>query len=101
MAHNLREEIEMLVQQMDLDSIMASETLRKAYQDGYAKGFAQFMEALLRALLARRLHRELTPEEQGILSARVPTLDPERAASVVLDLSDEALLAWLHGPDAE
>lgn len=92
-GHNIRREIEMLVQRMDLESIMASETLHEAYQEG--------KEAMLHALLARRLHRELTPEEQGLLSTRLPTLDPEHAASVVLDLSADALLAWLHGPDAE
>lgn len=104
-GHGLRKEIEMLVQEMDLESIMASETLRNAYQDGEAKGLLkgveQCKEVMLRTLLARRLHRELTPEEQGLLSTRLPTLDPEHAASVVLDLSADALLAWLHGPDAE
>ncbi|HSN96767.1 MAG TPA: hypothetical protein VLS89_00670, partial [Candidatus Nanopelagicales bacterium] len=98
-GHKLRKEIEMLVQQMDLESIMASETLRNAFEDGRAKGVTQGIEqgkeALLHTLLAHRLHRELTPEEQVSLSARLPSLDPEHAAAIVLDLSADALLAWL------
>ena len=47
-----------------------------------------------------RLDRALTPDELDALERRVHTLGAERVGRVVLDMTREALDAWLHDPDA-
>lgn len=105
-THGLRKGIKMLVQEMDRESILAaSETFREFFEDGRAKGIeegkARGIELMLQSMLVRALRRELTPEERAALPARVAALHGEEAAANLLDLGPDALLAWLHGPDAE
>lgn len=48
----------------------------------------------------RRLGRPLTEDEHAILRERLRRLGANRVGDVVLDLSAEALGAWLADPDA-
>ncbi|AUX41102.1 uncharacterized protein SOCE26_025070 [Sorangium cellulosum] len=104
-----RKEIRMRVQELDEQSILASETLREVFEQGFEQGFKkgfeqgrrQGTEAMLRGVLARRLRRELSTAEQAAVANRASSLDDPQAAAAVFELDTEALLAWLLGPDAE
>ncbi len=102
--HNLRKEVEMLVQELDVESIMKSQTLRKVFEEGMGKGIEkgrqQILEEMLRALLVRHLQRDLTPPEQAALAAKASTLDGQQAADALRTLDGDALRTWLLGPDA-
>ncbi|XXX80045.1 hypothetical protein WMF30_14850 [Sorangium sp. So ce134] len=91
----------MRVQELDQQSILASETLREVFEQGIEKGRRQGIEEVLRGVLARRLRRELSAAEQAAVADRASTLDDPIAAAAVFELDTEALLAWLLGPDAE
>lgn len=105
--HNLRKEVEMLVQELDVESIMKSQTLRKVFEEGMEKGIEkgvekgrqQILEEMLRTLLVRHLQRDLTPPEQAALSAKASTLDGQQAAEAMRSLDGDALRTWLLGPD--
>jgi len=109
--HNLRKEVEMLVQELDVESIMKSQTLRKVFEEGMEKGIEkgiergvekgrqQLLEEMLRTLLVRHLQRDLTPAEQAALSAKASTLDGQQAAEAMRSLDGDALRTWLLGPD--
>ena len=51
-------------------------------------------------LFERRLRRALSAEEHRTLSDRAVRLGPNRLGDVVLDLSPDALAAWLSDPSA-
>jgi hypothetical protein len=72
---------------------------RKGLKEGLEKGLEKGLSPLQRQF-ARRLGRPLSAAEQSILVARLDTLGPDRLGDVVLDLSPEALGAWLSAPDA-
>jgi hypothetical protein len=54
----------------------------------------------LEHLFSRRLGRALSAAEHGELLRRLGTLGPARLGDVVLDLTPDALAAWLADPDA-
>jgi len=56
--------------------------------------------APLRRQCARRLGRPLSAAEESTLHTRLVQVGPERLGDVVLDLSPEALAAWIADPDA-
>jgi len=70
--------------------------------------FEQFKDKLrhegerlgLQRLYARRLGRSLSADEETTLVQRLDTVGPDRLGDVVLDLSPDALAAWLRDPDA-
>ena len=64
------------------------------------EGAANVRRQELTSLFEHRLKRPLTPEEGPVLLARIETLSPERLRTIVLDLSAEALAAWLADPEA-
>ncbi|AUX41104.1 hypothetical protein SOCE26_025090 [Sorangium cellulosum] len=96
-GHTWSKEIRMRVQELDEQSILASETLREVFEQGRRQG----IEAMLRGVLTRRLRRELSAAEQAAVANRASSLDDPQAAAAVFELDTEALLAWLLGPDAE
>ncbi|WP_437679928.1 hypothetical protein [Sorangium sp. So ce131] len=112
-GHTWSKEIRMRVQELDEQSILASETLREVFEQGIEKGIEQGIEkgiekgrrqgieVMLRGVLARRLRRELSTAEQAAVANRASSLDDPQAAAAVFDLDTDALLAWLLGPDAE
>jgi hypothetical protein len=104
-GHNLREEIEMLVQELDVESIMKSKTLREVFEKGVEKGIdkgrKECIEEMLHRMLVSRLDRELTLVEQVALTARTSAMGGAQDAAAVLELDADALVAWLLGPDAE
>lgn len=108
-GHTWHKEIRMRVQELDQQSILASETLREVFEQGIEKGMEQGIEKgrrqgieeMLRGVLARRLRRELSAAEQAAVASRASTLDDPQAAAAVFELDTEALLTWLLGHDAE
>ncbi len=60
---------------------------------------ADGMRPLIRQL-ERRIARPLTDAERNGLAARFDLVGPERLGDVVLDLSPDALAAWIADPDA-
>jgi Uma2 family endonuclease len=54
--------------------------------------------AVLRRLFERRLARDLTLLERGVLIARVQRLGAEKLSDLVLDATGEQLAAWLATP---
>lgn len=70
---------------------------------GEQVGRGQGMRALLVHLTERRLRRPLSETERLALNDRIETLGAEQVSDVVIDLSPEALAAWLaegEGPSA-
>jgi hypothetical protein len=77
--------------------------LKKGIREGVKKGIEKGIEKGLKPLLhlfERKLGRPLTNEENHLLRDRFGRLGPERVGDVVLDLSSEALGAWLSDPAA-
>lgn len=68
----------------------------KAMQKGRAEGWL----APLAHQFERRLGRRLREDERALLQERTQALGPDRVGDVVLDLSADALAAWLADPDA-
>jgi hypothetical protein len=66
------------------------------FQQGLEKGR---QEGLVRRF-ERRLGRKLADEEHATLTQRLGSLGPDRLDDVVLDLSADALAAWLADPNA-
>lgn len=89
-AHNMREELEAMIQHESTDLIRVSKTLRTAYEKG--------IQQMLHSLFAKRIHRALTAREQEAIALR-STSDPEHAQEKALILEGEALAAWLLTPD--
>lgn len=48
----------------------------------------------------RRLGRALSDDERATLAERLRTIGPVRLGDAVLDLTSDALAAWLADPDA-
>jgi hypothetical protein len=98
-GHNLRQEIQAMLDREPTDMIRISKTLRDAYdlgaREGEERGLAKGVQQMLRDLFATRLHRALTARERKALSAR----DPRQAQQQALALEGEALAAWLLVPE--
>jgi hypothetical protein len=86
-----------LVQRRGYDSF--EDAVRKGAVRGRALGTRQGLLPL-QHLFARRLGRPLTEGETATLLARFDTVGPDRLGDVVLDLTPDALAAWLTDPDA-
>ena len=69
-------------------------------QQGVQQGIQQGIQQGLQRQFARRLGRPLTEGETATLLARFDTVGPDRLGDVVLDLTPDALGAWLSDPDA-
>ena len=91
----------------EMDELLA--TLRKSpigqqlLDEGQQQGIEQGIErgiGLVERQFQRRLGRPVTAEEHRTLVRRLGTLGPARVGDVVLDLSSDALAAWLADPDA-
>ena len=70
---------------------------------GVHRGLQQGLQQGLQPLqhqFARRLGRPLTEGETATLLARFDTVGPDRLGDVVLDLTPDALAAWLSDPEA-
>lgn len=64
-------------------------------EEGRDEGLAPLVH-----LFERRLHRPLDETEHDTLRTRLHTLGPNRLGDVVLDLTPDALAAWLADPAA-
>ncbi len=101
-GHNLREEIQAMLDREPDDLMMASQTLRRVYNLGEQKGLARGLEKgvgkgiekMLRGLFKTRLHRALTAPERKALATRAAH-DPDGAQRQALALEGDALAAWL------
>jgi hypothetical protein len=100
-GHNLRTEIEAMIQEDPTDLIQVSKTLRDAYErgqrEGLETGIEKGIQQMLRRLFAKRLHRSLTARERRALAART-AVAPEETQDKGLALEGEALAAWLLAP---
>ena len=72
----------------------------RARQEGETRGVYRGLQQGLQHLFARRLGRPLTEAETATLLTRFDTVGPDRLGDVVLDLTPDALGAWLSDPDA-
>lgn len=79
---------------------LIKEAVDEAVEEATGKGFEKGAEETLAHQFERRLGRSLIAEEHQALRARINRLGPSRLSDVVLDLSSEALAAWLADPDA-
>lgn len=75
--------------------IMESWVYRQGVEKGVEKGVQPFAR-----MLERKLGRKLTDAEHHVLVQRLDLLDPDRLLDVAVELSPEALTAWLATPDA-
>ena len=77
--------------------------IERGIEQGIEQGIAQGIEqgiGLVERQFQRRLGRLVTAEEHRTLVRRLGTLGPARVGDVVLDLSSDALAAWLADPNA-
>lgn len=88
----LREEIASLLPE---EIIMQSWVYRQGLEKGIEKGLK-----LLERLVERRLGRSMTEKERATLAQQFNILGADRLGDVALDLSPEALAAWLDDPSA-
>jgi hypothetical protein len=92
-----------IVAQLPEELIMQSWVYKQGLEKGVEKGIEKGIERGLRPLerlLERRLGRTLTEAEHGALTRRFQTLGPDRLGDVALELSAEALEAWLNDSNA-
>jgi hypothetical protein len=81
------------------EAVMESWVYKQGKEKGLEEGRLERL-AMVAHQFQRRLTRPLTAAERGVLVRRLDTLGPERLGDVVIDLSSEALAAWLAAPDA-
>ena len=70
------------------------------FKQGIEKGSEKGLRQALTKRFGRRRKRHLAEHEQAMLARRLDTLGADRLRDVVLDLSAEALKAWMDDPDA-
>jgi hypothetical protein len=87
-----------LVQRRGYDSF--EDAVQKSIERGREQGIKEGLLQGLQRQFARRLGRPLTEAETATLLARFDTVGPDRLGDVVLDLTPDALGAWLTDPDA-
>ncbi|HLM75703.1 MAG TPA: hypothetical protein VK459_23475 [Polyangiaceae bacterium] len=75
------------------------EVREELIEEGIDKGIERGLMPLLHQV-ERRLSRALTPDEHHALRERFDRLGSNRLGDVVLDLSADALAAWLADPNA-
>ena len=80
--------------------IMQSSLYKRAHQSGVETGIEQGREQGIEPLFHRRLGRPLTDEERKTLRGRLNTDGADRITDVALDLSADALAAWLADANA-
>lgn len=76
-----------------------AEGLKKKHEEGLKEGIEEGLKPLAHQF-ERRLGRALTDDEHRTLRERFDRLGSDRLGDVVLDLSPEALAAWLAEPNA-
>lgn len=79
------------------------EFVEKEREEGRQEGREEGREEGLKPLqhqFERRLGRPLTEGERGVVLRRFESVGADRLGDVVLDLSSEALAAWLSDPNA-
>jgi hypothetical protein len=93
-GHNLRKEIEAMLDEIDKLLLREIPMLREAFEEGEAKG----IEKMLRELFVRRMGRELSAAEQEALAKRAGALGPNKLLGAGVMLEGDALAAWLLDP---
>lgn len=78
----------------------AHEIGEKLHDEGRREGRDEGLLQMLALQFKLRLDRALSPDELATLDRRVHTLGAERVGKVVLDMSRDALDAWLRDPHA-
>ena len=78
------------------ESVILQEAFAEGVEKGIEKGIEKSIERRLMRLFAERSGRALTPAEQEDLAQRARDTTPEKRLDLV-ELSDDALLAWLTG----
>lgn len=91
--------VSQLKEEIIMESWVYRQGMEKGEQQGIEKGIEKGGQPFAR-MLERKLGRDLTSVEQQVLRQRLDSLDPDRLLDVALELSPEALTAWLAAPDA-
>ena len=74
--------------------------LEKGLTEGREADRKAVIEEMMRHQLVRQFRRELTPEEQALLSARAGGLSSPDLAELLAPSRAGSLVDWLFGPDA-
>ena len=74
---------------------------KRGEETGELKGKREGKRELLLRGYERRLERALTDAERAAIEQRLGTLGADRLFDVQMDLSPEALAAWLADPSAQ
>jgi hypothetical protein len=74
---------------------LRDEGISQGISRGISQGISQGSLKVTARQIERRLGRTLTTAERDHLAARIATEGPERVGDLVLDLSPEALAAWV------
>jgi hypothetical protein len=103
-GHNLRKEMERMLDELDRRLLDAVPGYRDAYDrgktEGREEGRREVVEVMLRDLVVKHLGRSLMPSEEEELERRLHGLDADKAAEVVR-MPNEALLKWVLGSNGE
>jgi predicted transposase YdaD len=92
-----------LPEELIMQSWVYKQGLEKGIEEGIERGIERGIEKGLRPLerlLERRLGHPLTEAERRTVARRFETLGADRLGDVALEVSTEALAAWLHDPNA-
>src|SRR4051794_38830610 len=73
-GHNLRKEIEAMLDEIDKLLLREIPMLRETFEEGERKGKLEGIEEMLRDLFMRRMGRELSSAEQEALAKRAGAL---------------------------
>lgn len=81
-----------MMSKQELDGLVA-----EGRKEGREEGREEGRVAALAIIARRRLARELSSDERGVLAVRVRQLGDDAACDAVLSLDAAALVAWLRG----
>lgn len=99
-GYSLRQEMGNMLQLTEdavfRESVILQEAFAEGVEKGIEKGIEKSIERRLMRLFAERSGRPLTPAEQEDLAQRARDTTPEKRLDLV-ELPDDALLAWLTG----
>jgi hypothetical protein len=84
-----------IMAQLPEELVMQSWVYKQGLEQGLEKGLR-----LLERVFERRLGHPLSAADRSTLRRRFETLGAERLGDVALELSPEALAAWLNDPNA-
>jgi hypothetical protein len=91
--------VSLLKEEIIMESWVYRQGMEKGVEQGVEKGVEKGIQPFVR-MIARKLGRDLTSAEHHVLTQRLDILDPDRLLDVAVELSPEALTAWLATPDA-